>query len=196
MSPDPKIVREIAREALKMAARHRGRDYRPAAIVKSGILGDRPMGAPGDASLAWANAYSNLSQAVGAEMRIAIVTVTVSWPDEQQPADVVTAEQQQDGAAEDVAAFLDIWEAEHGSGSIRGGNADVPYLFSSDLRAVLAERTALAARVVELESERDTCTCGEPRKVCELRTELDRAHTQLAAETAPVEQQPEEDDRG
>lgn len=65
----------------------------------------------------------------------------------------MTAEQQQDGAAEDVTAFLDAWEAEHGSGSIRGGNADVPYLFSSDLRGVLAERNALAARVAELEEQ-------------------------------------------
>jgi len=73
----------------------------------------------------------------------------------QQPAEATGGEQAQDGAAADVVAFLDAWEADRGFGNtIRGGNGDIPYLFASDLRAVLAERDALAARVAGLESER------------------------------------------
>jgi hypothetical protein len=71
----------------------------------------------------------------------------------------VTAEQQQDGAAADILAFLDAWEADRGFGNaIRGGNGDIPYLFATDLRAVLTERNALAARVAELEGEREADT--------------------------------------
>lgn len=47
-------------------------------------------------------------------------------------------------AADRVVEFLDAWEADRGTGgSIRGGNADMPYLFVSDLRELLAEREQL-----------------------------------------------------
>jgi hypothetical protein len=75
--------------------------------------------------------------------------------DEQQPADVVTAEQQQDGAAEDLRTFLAALppRIDIVADWTRGGVRNV--LTAEALRAVLAERDALAARVAELESERE-----------------------------------------
>jgi hypothetical protein len=60
----------------------------------------------------------------------------------------VTAEQQQDGAAECVRAFLQFYGPDD---EIVGYTHDFR-LNAADLRAVLAERDALAARVAELTS--------------------------------------------
>jgi hypothetical protein len=95
--------------------------------------------------------------------------------DEHQRAEVTDGEQVQDGAVGRLRAAVDdeadvlraMWEL-------------FPKL-RDDLRAVLAERDALAARVVGMPAELDMCTCGESRKVCELRTELDQARAQLNA---------------
>lgn len=79
MTPDPQAVREIAREHIRSGIADIG-----TTVVKhfgSGKLGDEEY-------VDW---YHAVVQAWRVELR------AVSWPDEQQPADVVTGEQQ-DGA--------------------------------------------------------------------------------------------------
>ena len=53
-------------------------------------------------------------------------------------------------AIDRVVEFLDAWEADRGTGgSIRGGNADMPYLFVSDLRTLVADAKQLRAQGTE-----------------------------------------------
>lgn len=100
--------------------------------------------------------------------------VTVSWPGEQQLADTVSGEQQ-DGAAGDkgsvraasLLAFLDLHRERRGHdviASLAVGDGRTVELTQVQLRAVLAERDALAARVAELEGERE----ADARAVAEL----------------------------
>jgi hypothetical protein len=126
---DPQLVREIAQDALTIAIRRgRAEAVEAALLARSFVVGNT-----------LSETFDEYAEAVGAEyLRLA----------SEQP----TAEQGGDEAADAVREFLDAWEADRGPGSIRGGNADMPYLFSTDLRAVLAERIQLAARVAELEA--------------------------------------------
>jgi hypothetical protein len=180
-TPDPKTVREIAREAIRSASQRL--ELIDSVIARHRAIGDRPASGSGEL-MVWHATYSSLCRAVRVEMRAA------SWPDEQPPADpmavevkcgrecsemhtfeqgsceaAVTAEQQQDGAVERVEAWLDnrIHSTFYGpvapeticSYPVDGDDCSIVYVLTEpDLRAVLAERTALAARVAELGSER------------------------------------------
>lgn len=169
MTPDPQTVREIAREHIRSGIADIG-----TTIVKyfgNGALGDEECGD-------W---YHAVVQAWRIELR------AVSWPDEQQPADPVTAGQQQGGAVGRVEAIRARWEST-GFRALSDGQIDELIKFLLDQLAdfpaaiaraksaegawsaqqeiiqaerrraeqIEAERNALAARVAELESERET----------------------------------------
>ena len=172
ITPDPQTVREIARDCTA--------DYLDdARDIAAHVMGHFGMGVPGNV-YAWSDAVrTDLSAAV------------VSWPDEQQPAEVDPAiteaydalelltrelaevakqrtayreevmrlrarlreqqpaeatggEQAQGGAAGRIQALMDIYYSKD--------------INPADLRAVLAERATLAARVAELEGEREADT--------------------------------------
>jgi hypothetical protein len=144
-TPDPKTVRKIAREAVRRGGSDSGYGFIGSVISDHAAMDE--MLASGDRA-----AFGRLHAAVRAELKGA--TITVEWPDEQQPADVVTAEQQQDGAAEELRTFLAALppRIDIVADWTRGGVRNV--LTAEALRAVLAERTALAARVAKLTVER------------------------------------------
>lgn len=79
-----------------------------------------------------------------ADVRQDILNGAAALPDEQQPAEATGGEQAQDGALERLRVYSEdpLWSAK----------------LRADLRAVLAERDALAARVAELEAEREADT--------------------------------------
>jgi len=79
-APDPKTVREIAREYV-LDDRHRAHDIAPAIL---GRFGPDELTRP---------EYYAYCDAVRKAIKTA--TVTVSWPDEQQPAEATGGEQQQ-----------------------------------------------------------------------------------------------------
>jgi len=131
---DPQTVltaREIARAHLKVE----GATVTPADIVYAvkAYFGD---GLDADTLQSWCLALRD-------ELSRANVTaaLSLSWPDEQQPAETTGGEQAQDGAAGRVMADL-----------LSDGNPDLTRYEKTQLRAVLAERNALAARVAELEA--------------------------------------------
>lgn len=64
--------------------------------------------------------------------------------------------ERQDGAVGRVEAWLDDWP--HGDVVWFANAEDIAPLTIADLRAVLAERTALAARIAKLAAERETLT--------------------------------------
>lgn len=73
-TPDPKTVREIAREAIRSASQRL--ELIDAVIARHRAIGDRPASESGELG-AWHATYSALCQAVRADMQAA------SWPDEQ-----------------------------------------------------------------------------------------------------------------
>lgn len=142
IAPDPQTVRRLVRRSLQNDL-HRLMPSWFTQGVGSLVQAEAGPGVTVETFTAWHEAVVK---------EVAAAQITVSWPDEQQPADPTAAEQPQDGAAADVVAFLDAWEADRGFGNtVRGGNGDIPHLFATDLRTVLAERDALVARVAELE---------------------------------------------
>jgi hypothetical protein len=138
---DPKTVREIAREIILDCGRNAD-DIGTYVYVRVGAdLSKHEHGA-------WCSAIREA---------IRTAQIAVSWPNEQQPAEATGGEQARDGGpsrplierlppedAERVAALIDerdCWRKE-----------------VLDLRAAVAERDALAARVAELEGEREADT--------------------------------------
>ena len=77
MKPDPKVVRDVAREAMRLAASRR--DDIDVAIRRLGGLGDPPEDR--EALATYRTARGELYAAVRAEMLTAFVNIT--WPDEQ-----------------------------------------------------------------------------------------------------------------
>lgn len=147
-APDPEVVRKVARTAMDLAATRR--DDLDAAIRRHGGLGEMPEDP--QARGEYRNTYGALYSAAAADMK-AVATVAASWPDEQP-----------DGAAGRVEAWLDnrIHSTFYGpvapeaicSYPIDGDGCSIVYVLTeSDLRAVLAERNALAGKVAELESK-------------------------------------------
>jgi hypothetical protein len=133
-APDPKTVREIARE----------------------IILDCGRNADDIGTYVWVRVGADLSKhehgAWCSAIREAIRTaqITASWLDEQQPAETTGGEQAQDGAVGRLESWLAV--PNHFGAQIE-----------ADLRAVLADRDALAARVAELEGEREALLDGNQR---------------------------------
>jgi len=145
---DPQTVltaREIARAHLKVE----GATVTPADIVYAvkAYFGD---GLDADTLQSWCLALRD-------ELSRANVTaaLSLSWPDEQQPAEAMGGEQVQDGATSApvnrLTAICEYVETYGKWPRTRAAKRD-----AADLRTVVAERDALAARVAELEGERET----------------------------------------
>jgi hypothetical protein len=98
-------------------------------------------------------------------------------------ADVVTADQQQDGAVrrEAVQARYDNYVARHEHIGFACCSA---HASADDVPALLAERTALAARVAELEGEREADTRAVAAVVSARNRQLDSALRMLRARFA------------
>lgn len=127
-APDPKTVREIARKAAQRALR----------LGCNAVLEDAVREH-------WPEARTTVEfyeRRDTVRVEYDLLAERLSWPDEQQPAEATGGDQAQDGAAGRVEALL---KREPGI---------LMHDEEADLRAVLAERDALAARVAELESER------------------------------------------
>ena len=85
--------------------------------------------------------------------------IALSWPDEQQPAEAAGGEQAQDGAAGRLLAWLNFSQQNRpGYDHLRDVSYTKAPICDDDLGIVLAERDALAARVAELEAEREADT--------------------------------------
>jgi len=147
-APDPQTVREIARKLLTEFM-----DRYP--MVDAFFVGGRVLEACGDPEL-WQTdpqAYRDWCDAVVADVRLAVP----SWPDEQQPADPVSGEQQ-DGAAEAVRRIYER-RVEHGYKTADYDDDDIVAVLDNReawrnlARSRGVERDALAARVAELEAE-------------------------------------------
>jgi hypothetical protein len=152
-TPDPKTVREIARDCAA--------DYlADATDIAAHVMGHFGIGVPGNV-YAWTDA-----------VRADLHAVVVSWPDEQQPAEATGGEQARDGAVEAPCVCGDpdcmpYWRPVHQKMNgmrLRSDrlaadftNAMIEEICEERTRAeqAEAERDALAARVVELESERE-----------------------------------------
>ncbi|NUQ98290.1 MAG: hypothetical protein HOY79_17660 [Streptomyces sp.] len=133
--PDAQTVREIAEEVANIALHDSVHvDQWISAVVNS----------------RFGNECSQFRAPLHTAVARRMATVKPSWPDEQ-PA----AEQDGDEAAGRVTAFLDRLAKTSGDFAvIRNNDADGWYaLGRGDLRAVLAGRKQLAARVAELEAE-------------------------------------------
>lgn len=128
-TPDSKVVREIAREAIRSASRRL--ELIDGVIARHRAIGDRPASGSGEL-LAWQAAYSALCKAVRLEMQAAF------WSDEQ-------AQDERDAQLADLATELDV--ANDDADAIAGQRA-----------AQRKEIMRLRARVQELEGaqgERD-----------------------------------------
>jgi len=155
-APDPKTVREIARKFLL--------DPHMTASDLKALVRDA---AGADAS---DETFSAWYDAVRADVRKGRVETVASWPDEQQPAEATGGEQVQDGAAGRMRAWLEFSQQNRpGYDHLRDVSYTKAPICDDDLRAVLdnrevwrnlarsrgTERNALAARVAELEGERN-----------------------------------------
>lgn len=155
--PDPKTVREIAREYV-LNDRHRAHDIGPAVLERFG-----PDGLTKPEYHAYCDAVRKA---------IASAAVAVSWPDEQQPAKATGGKQVQDGADEAPCVCGDpncmpYWRPVHQQiNEMRLRSDRVAANFTKAMLEEIceertraeqaeAERDALAARVAELEAERE-----------------------------------------
>ena len=149
---DPKTVREIAREIILDCGRNAD-DVGTYVYVRVGAdLSKHEHGA-------WCSAIREA---------IRTAQITVSWPDEQQPAEATGGEQVQDGAAgrapgllcrttgvhDGVRHYCTLNTAPHKVHQ-DGTSGHVWTDSAEEFEGVLAERAVLAARVAELEGERD-----------------------------------------
>jgi len=113
-------------------------------------------------------AYDELDKFQTEEGReIVSAFVAEALADEQQPAEATGGGQVQDGAASEAVIRLERWLSARQANVYEGisstcvtaeprDRTTAAYTIAeSDLRAVLAERDALAARVAELEAERE-----------------------------------------
>ena len=110
--------------------------------------------------------------------------------------------EQQDGAAEAVQRFADAWrdphayvhEARNGTLLIARDDHRTVRLTEPQLRAVLAERDALAKRVAHLDSARDSAV-REWRREHDAADALQAERDALAARVAELEAEREADTR-
>jgi hypothetical protein len=167
-TPDPKLVQELGTELMLDAAREI--DYM--GIGERYFDDERCAHLDDDQKEALQDAISDF---------VSEATVTVAGPAEQP-----NAEQDGDEAAGRVTAFLGDWP--NGDVVWFATAEDVPALTVTDLRAVLADRKRLAARVAELEAEQPQDD-GDVRAVAALAAadddeQLDRAVSELIARFA------------
>jgi hypothetical protein len=174
-APDPKTVREIAQDALVVAVRRGATEAVESALIAHGgggpVVGEK------------FNVYTN---AVAAEYDRR--AAALARPDEQQPADVVSAEQQQDGAVGRVEAIRARYDT-RGFRALSDGQIDELFGF---LLGQLADLPAVTARAESAEgawSAQQDIIEAERRRAEQAQAE----RADLAAQVAELESERDDD---
>lgn len=159
-SPDPKTVREIAPDAAVTAFLRAFRADPDDTAVES--VGDRVL------------TVGHL-RGLLAEVRALRTGAPRAW--KQDWRDPISR-------FENFVNVTRNYDSDHLGGIMRGDNAEATITLG-DLRAVLARLAELEAQPDEqLQDERDICSCGEPKLVCELRTQVDQLTAQIKSAQA------------